>query len=392
MIALSSPAYWRATLALCLASFLVFANLHAVQPLLPMLAQHFQVSELAANWLYTLATLVLGLALLVLGPLSDILGRRGLLLLTLFGVAFSTLMMAWVEGYQALLIWRAVQGLFLAGVPAVAIAYMSDEFSPQAMVAAVGLYIAANSLGGIVGRLLSAYVAEMWGWPMSFAALGGMTWIVAFFVLWALPSSRGFVPVPWHLKTLLQHLYEHLKSPTLLLAFLIGGINFAIFLNQYTYITFVLHEPPYSLPTAWLGALFLTYLSGTLASVLSGRLLQRFRPEQCMRMAITLLILGSLLSLHGTLPLLTVAFLINSYGFFWCHSVLSGWVGRHAQQAKASASALYLVFYYLGASLGGLYLFPFWQQWQWSGVVLGSCLAFTLTAGMAYVLARRSCS
>ena len=40
----------------------------------------------------------------------------------------------------------------------------------------------------------------------------------------------------------------------------------------------------------------------------------------------------------------------------------SAWVGQHVEHNRALASSLYLVGYYLGASLGGLYLHPFWEQ------------------------------
>ena len=46
MISARSPAWWRATLALCLGSILVFVNLYAPQPLLPDLRQAYGVSTL----------------------------------------------------------------------------------------------------------------------------------------------------------------------------------------------------------------------------------------------------------------------------------------------------------------------------------------------------------
>ena len=48
-----------------------------------------------------------------------------------------------------------------------------------------------------------------------------------------------------------------------------------------------------------------------------------------------------------------MGFFISAFGFFLTHSLATGWVNQHATHAKASASALYLVFYYLGASTGG---------------------------------------
>ena len=79
---------------------------------------------------------------------------------------------------------------------------------------------------------------------------------------------------------------------------------------------------------------------------------------------------------------------INSFGFFFAHSSASSWVSHHAQRARASASSLYLLFYYTGASSGGFYLHIFWEWQHWAGVVAGSLLVLTATLLMSLKLRR----
>ncbi|QEW07964.1 MFS transporter [Nitrincola iocasae] len=386
MIETTSPHFWRATLALCLASFIVFANLHGMQPLLPMLADSLGRTELEISHAYTIATLVLGLSLLVYGPVSDVLGRRGILLLTLAGVALTTLGLGFVDNYSSLFWLRALQGFFLAGVPAVAIAYMGDEFSRPALLTAVGLYIASNSLGGVTGRLLAGAVGDWLGWSEVFLLLGVISTLGLLLVIRLLPSSSHFNPVAFRPQSMLLDLLGHLRNPVLFIAYLVGGLNFLIFLNQYTYITFVLAAEPFSLSATWIGLLFLTYLTGTFGSLISGRLSRRFTAPLCMALGIVVLMLGTLLTLVGSLPAIICGFFINSFGFFLTHSVASSWVSQQAVKARASASALYLVFYYVGASVGGFYLHPFWQLAGWTGIVVGSLLIFLITLGCAMIL------
>lgn len=386
MIESSNPQFWRATLALCLASFIVFANLHGMQPLLPMLAESMGRTELEVSHAYTIATLVLGLSLLVYGPISDALGRRGILLLTLAGVSLSTLALGFVQDYSTLFWLRALQGFFLAGVPAVAIAYMGDEFSRPALLTAVGLYIASNSLGGVTGRVLSGAVGDWLGWSEVFLMLGVGSFIGLLCVVWLLPKSEHFSAVPFRPIKMSIDLLSHLRNPVLLLAYLIGGLNFFIFLNQYTYITFVLAAEPFNVSATWIGLLFLTYLTGTVGSLLSGRLSRRISAPVCMALGILVMIVGTLCTLTQSLPFIITGFFINSFGFFLTHSVASSWVSQNASHARASASALYLVFYYVGASVGGVYLNPFWVAAGWSGVVVGSLGVFAVTFGCAMIL------
>mgnify|MGYP000244662539 CR=1 FL=1 len=390
MIAYKTVAFYRSAFALCLAAVVVFANLHLLQPLLPQLSREFQLSPLQASWAYTVGTLCLGLSLLFYAALSDAWGRRMLLLVTLVGMTLSTLALTQVESYQALLCWRALQGLFLGGLPAVAIAWMGEAYSKPALVVAVGYYISANSLGGISGRLLAGALADLghWQWVFWPAALMGA---LSCYAVWRLlPEAEGFQPRRFLWRQALSDNLLHLRQPLLLLCYLIGGLNFFIFLNQYTYIAFVLSEAPYGLSSFWIGLLFITYLTGTLGSALSGKVAQRLAVPMGMALGVVILIFGTLLTLNSSLVAIVSGFFINAFGFFLTHSLASSWVNQCASRAKASASALYLVFYYVGASTGGLYLQPFWQRLGWDGVVLGAVLMYLVTLALCWCLERKS--
>lgn len=383
MITTGTRDFWYATLALALGSLMIFANVHMTQPLLPQLAQTFQLTPLQASWSLTVTIAMLGLSLLVYGPLSDAWGRKNLMSLSLLGAVLTTLAMTQVETYSSLLLLRGLQGLFLGGLPAIAIAYMGDEFERKAVLVAVGLYISANSLGGVTGRLVSGFVGEHYHWPTVFLVLGLGSLILVLLFIWLLPASKHFQAKPFHPRSVVLDIKSHLGNPLLVTAYLIGGLNMLVFLTQYSYITFVLVDAPYHLSSHALGLLFLTYLTGSLASAWSGRASVWLGQPICMVVGIVLLIIGTLFTLASSLPMIVSGFLINSFGFFLTHSILSSWVSQHALKARASASSLYLVFYYMGASLGSFYLEPFWQWAGWSGVVSASLLVFSITLSTA---------
>ncbi|WP_019676808.1 MFS transporter [Arsukibacterium perlucidum] len=390
MIEYKSAAFYRSCFALCLAAIVVFANLHLLQPLLPQLSRDFQLSPLQASLSYTIATLGLGLSLLVYASLSDAWGRKSLLLVTMLGMTVSTLALTQVESFGALLCWRAVQGICLGGLPAIAIAWMGEEYSTPALVTAVGYYISANSLGGIGGRLLAGGLADLGHWQWVFWPMALLSALSCYFIWRYLPQSHQFNRQPFRLRQALSNHGYHLRQPLLLLTYLIGGLNFLVFLNQYTFISFVLAAPPYLLSSSMLGLLFLTYFSGTVGSALSAKIARRMSAPLAMALGIVLMMLGSLVTLNSQLPLIVSGFFISAFGFFLCHSLASSWVNQHAKHAKASASALYLVFYYVGASIGSIYLQPFWQWSGWSGVVLASLLMYSLTLSLAWWLWRHS--
>ncbi len=366
-------------MALCLGSFLVFINLYVPQPLLPELKTAYEVSTLGVSLLMSVATLSLAFALLVFGPLSDAIGREGIMRITLLLAGGCSLLLAFAPNFESLLALRLIQGFVLGGLPAVAIAWMGDAFEKPALLSAVGLYIGANTLGGISGRIVGGAAAEVGGSSAAFIAVGAMT-LVGCAIFWRLlPNSRAFTPKRFQLRRALTDIAGHLRTPVLLAAYCLGGINFLIFINQYSYITFRLAVEPYQLAASGLGLIFLTYLGGTFASTISGRLAQRYSPASCMMAGVVILMLGTAVTLNDSLVLIILGLTINAFGFFLAHSLASSWVGRYAQGARGSASALYLVFYYVGASLGGFWLEPFWQGAGWTGIAWGSWILLSVT-------------
>jgi YNFM family putative membrane transporter len=388
MIELNSAAFWRATLALSLGSMMIFSNIYVTQPLLPTLADNFAISPLEANWSLTITTFTLAISLLFYGAFSDALGRKHLMLYSMAGTVLITLLLSITEDYDAFLLLRALQGFCLGGLPAIAIAYMSDEFSSKALLAAVGFYIAANTLGGIGGRLAGGFFGEWLGLSGTFVVMTVWSLVIVVLFWRLLPPSRAFTRHPVNIASMLTAIRMHLLNPVLLTAYLVGGLNFLIFINQYSYITFVLADAPYRLSPFWIGLLFLTYLSGTLASTISGYLAARFSQTGSMLLGIMIFMAGTLITLQDNLLWIISGFFTNAFGFFLCHSQLSSWVSRSATQNRASASALYLVFYYLGASAGGLYLHPFWEWLEWAGVVVGSLMVLSVTLTGCLILRR----
>lgn len=76
MIQTGTRAFWRATLALSIGAFLVFANLYFIQPLLPIFTNEFHIPPVTASLSMSVTTFSLGVSLLFFGPLSDALGRK----------------------------------------------------------------------------------------------------------------------------------------------------------------------------------------------------------------------------------------------------------------------------------------------------------------------------
>ena len=229
-----SAGYRRATLALFCAGFATFAMLYCVQPLLPLLAAHFRVSAASSSLALSLTTLSLALCLLVSGALAESWGRKPVMVAALGLAALLGIACALVEQWSSLLILRALLGLALSGLPALAMAYVGEEFDPEALPAAMGLYIGGTALGGLLGRLLAGLLSDLGGWPWALGGIAGLGLLALGLFIWLLPPSRHFTAQPLSVRGLLGNFALHLKNPRLRVLFALGFLLMGGFVARST--------------------------------------------------------------------------------------------------------------------------------------------------------------
>lgn len=378
-----SAGYRRATLALFCAGFATFAMLYCVQPLLPLLAAHFRVSAASSSLALSLTTLSLALCLLVSGALAESWGRKPVMAAALGLAAVLGIACALVEEWGSLLILRALLGLALSGLPALAMAYVGEEFDPEALPAAMGLYIGGTALGGLLGRLLAGLLSDLGGWPWALGGIAGLGLLALGLFLWLLPPSRHFTAQPLSLRGLLRNFALHLSNPRLRVLFALAFLLMGGFVALFNYVGFRLAGEPFNLSATVIGLLFTVYLLGIFSAGWAGRLVPRFGARQVLHGGIGLMLLGVALCATPWLSAAVIGLALFTLGFFAAHAVASGQVGIHAQGAKAQASALYLCAYYLGSSLVGYVGGYVWEHAGW--LALLAVLASLFVAAGALV-------
>ncbi|MDQ1230770.1 MFS transporter [Sphingomonas sp. SORGH_AS_0879] len=372
-----SSEYRRLTLAMLFAGFATFSTLYAVQPLLPELARHYRLSAEAASLAVSMATGPLAIGILVAGALSDRWGRRSLMTIAMMAAAILTLASAVAPSWYALLALRLLAGLALAGVPAVAMAYVAEEVDAGSIGSAMGLYIAGSALGGMGGRLVASLVAAVadWRWAIAAVGLAGLAMAEAFRRL--APVSRRFVAGEADWLSLPRGAVTLFRDPALRLLYAESFLLMGMFVTVYNYAGFHLLGPPYHLGQATVGAVFLLYVLGSLSSSLFGGLAGRVGRRRIFWLPTALLIGGVALTLAAPLWLVVAGIAVVTIGFFGAHSIASAWVGRRGGAMRGQAAAWYLFFYYMGSSILGSAGGIAWTYRGWPGVV-----GFSLMLGL----------
>ena len=385
---MNTPRYWLASFALLLAGFATFAALYDVQPLLPALANQFDVVPATASLALSASSVALAGALFVAGSLSESLGRKVPIVASLVISSAITFLCAAVPNFATLLGLRLLEGVAISGVPAIAMAYISEEVAPEALGFSMGLYVAGTALGGMSGRFIVGIVADHAGWRAGLLAIGAVGVVCAIAVAFLLPASRKFTP---HRQSPREHVRAyraHTTDAGLPWLYATGFIIMGAFVTVYNYIGFRLMAPPFSLSQSAIGAIFVVYLVGVAASAIMGRLADRYGRRNVLWISLAIFLAGTLVTLANDLVTIVAGMAILTFGFFGAHSVASSWVGRRATNNRAHATALYLFAYYLGSSVLGSLGGVVFGTAGWTGTVIAVAAALAIALVIAVFVLR----
>ena len=327
-----TPAFMKTVLALFSGGFATFALLYCVQPMMPLLSKEFAINAAQSSLVLSVSTAMLAFGLLVTGPISDRIGRKPVMVFALVCAALSTLASAVMPSWELVLATRALVGLSLSGLAAVAMTYLSEEIHPQHIGLAMGLYIGGNAIGGMSGRLITGVLIDFVSWHTAMLTIGGLA-LGAALVFWkVLPESRNFRPQTMSPRSLLDGFVMHFKDAGLPWLFLEAFLLMGAFVTLFNYIGYRLLAEPYHMNQALVGLLSVVYLSGIYSSAQVGALADKLGRRKVFWASIVVMACGLLMTLASPLAMVIVGMLVFTFGFFGAHSVASSWIGRRAPQ------------------------------------------------------------
>lgn len=349
--------YRRLIAGLFFAGVATFAQLYSLQALLPEMSTDLGVPPATAALSVSAATFGIAVAVVPWSMVADRIGRIpamaiGIITATAFGIAapFS-------GGIEMLLALRLAEGLALGAVPAVALAYLSEEVHIRYVAAAAGSYTAGTTVGGLSGRLIAGPLGEALDWRIGAGTVTVLCAIAVAAFLWLVPRARRFIPGRRRADArpgMLTRLARALRAPQLLALYAQGFLLMGAFVAVYNYLGFHLISPPFLLPAWLVTLLFLAYLAGTVSSPWAGSLASRFGRRRVLLAAIGVFGAGAGLMLVPQPIVILVGLVIFTGGFFGAHAIASSWAPALADvDSRAQAPSLYYFAYYAGSSLFG---------------------------------------
>jgi YNFM family putative membrane transporter len=330
-------------------TILAYSIFYLPQPILPLLASEFGVTETDAALLTAVTMVPLGVAPIFYGYLTEFVSTKRLLLVSVSLLAGTQALLAIVDVFGMMIVLRFAQGLLLPAIFTSLMTYSARMATAGRVRNAINIYISATIFGGFVGRLIGGVISDFFHWRWAFA-LTAVLLVIAWTMLNILPAETKRADEKIELDTARRILSRPLYRDAYLSIFLV----FFVFASLLNYLPFRLKSIDPNISESVLSFVYLGYLSGSLIAFNGARIADWFRGElRGMSIGLGLLILALCGTLIPNLILTFISAFMMCAAFFLVHSLLTAFLNHYATSSRGVVNGLYLSFYYSGGALGG---------------------------------------
>jgi len=327
--------------------------LYAPQPLLPLFASLYGVSEPTAGLIMTATMLPLAIAPLSYGYLLGYVQPLRLLRVSLLLLVILTAVTGFVQTFPQMLIVRFLQGMIIPASLTAVMAFLAQPGkSGLNLQRSMSLYVTATISGGFLGRLLAGVSSTFINWQTFFYLLALLLALCFYMVNphQAMSQSSEKSSSAGKQRSSFQGVLFCL--PVYLAIFLL----FFVFCGVLNYLPFRTIELTGSRSGLLVGMMYCGYISGIMTAMGAGRIIDLVGSKSRVMIGGYVLFVAVLFSMliPHTLTLFVLLFPFCG-AMFLVHSVATVVVNSRVESNRGVASALYVSSYYCGGVLGSYF-------------------------------------
>jgi predicted MFS family arabinose efflux permease len=371
------------TIVIGLTAFLTVVDLFATQAILPSLTRAYGVTPAAMGFAVNSSTMGMAAAGLVVSLFSQRIDRRLGILISLSVLAIPTALLAVAPDLTTFTLLRIAQGVCMASAFTLTLAYLGEECSAADAGGAFAAYITGNVASNLIGRLVSAAVADHLGLASNFYFFALLNLAGAVLVYYTVAQTTPMPQMGPAARSAFAAWSAHLRNPQLPAAFGIGFCILFAFIGTFTYVNFVLVRPPLALGPMELGLVYFVFLPSVVTTLLAGRAADRWGSRATLWGSLALAGVGLPLLLLPHLAAVLTGMVLIGVGTFFAQATATGFVSRAATADRGSASGIYLACYFAGGLVGTAILGQAFDRIGWPACVAGIALSLGLAALLA---------
>ncbi len=290
----------------------------------------------------------------IFGPLSDRYGRKMLLVSGLFLLGLITFSIGFVRTWEQMILLRIFQGLIAATFAPVALAFISEQISPDERAKGIAWVSTGFMTAGVLGQLFASEINFYFGWHKIFL-VSGIIYLGLAISIQSFLTELAFSRPIAHLSPYYKAMLLHLINPKLLVAYVCSFFLLLSFVAMYSGLDLYLRARP-SFTLSHLFYIRALGLIGMLVAPFSGFLITKWGCKRILLMGLFIAASGIIAEGFFTnINMIIVSSIVFVSGIAISAPAIISYIGQKALIAKGSAIALYTFILFAGAAMGSLF-------------------------------------
>ncbi|MHC5309471.1 MFS transporter [Myroides sp. LJL116] len=350
---------------------LIVANLYYCQPLVPLIAEEFGISQARAGSLTYLTQGGYALGILLMIPLGDKLERKSQISITAILAAICLFLSAFVSDFLVLQIVSFALGMFSI-VPQLLLPMAASLSNEQQRGKVIGTVVSGLLIGILFSRTLSGFIGQWIGYRGMFFTAGCIGVVLVVFIALLLPKDRP--DFKGNISSLYTSLYTLIKQePVLRHATIISSLAFAQFGAFWTTMVLLLANSPFNYDSAIIGSFGLIGAVGAFAAPLVGKIGHSGSASTLIQYGIVLTLLSFIVfslsssSLWGVI----IGIILIDLGLQTVHVSNQTRIYALSAMARNRINTVYMSFSFLGTAFGSAFGLGLYNHFGWIGLCMG---------------------
>lgn len=358
---------------------ILLSVMYATQPLQPLLAKEFNISIVEASSFTAVIMLFLAIAPIIYGYVLERINAKKMLIYASLILLITNIFLGFATSYELFLFARTIEAIV---IPAVLTACMSilANIDKDNIKFNMSIYVATTVFGGLIGRVISGFIASEFGWRMVFFSLSFALLLGIYFI-----SKLSFEGEASLSKAKVNDIVSILRDKRFIVIYTVMFTMFFVFAGLLNILPFRMKEEFPDVSEAQIGLLYLGYGAGILVSLNIKKIVDFFGKElRTILAGILFFTFITALLVSSNMIFTFIMLFLFSVGMFTVHSVSTGLANSMRESQKSLTSGMYLTFYYIGGAFGSIIPALIFQEYGWNITIIIFVVALILVTNFVY--------
>ncbi|MFC4322312.1 MFS transporter [Litchfieldia salsa] len=336
---------------LVITGIFVASNIYTLIPIYDQVAAGLHSSPKLIIWGSSIFSLCYAVGLLCFGPLSEIIGRKKVIVIGLLLSCITTAVVGWSFNHWSLILFRGIQGFALGSFAPVAFAYIFELYPEKKRTLLLALINSGFLMAGILGQLISSFLTLHYSWEVVFFSFACIYFSLFFLSYFLLPNTHQQTSSTS--RRIWRDFFLLLKDKNLLSCYMITFTLLLSFVAFYDGLGRML-TTHYEIDSQSLMVIRAIGIIGTIFSIFTGRLINRYGLNRALVVGLTLGISSTffMIVLNHQILAITILSILFVSSISMLIPIMITYIGKIGNHARGSALSLYSFVLLVGASVG----------------------------------------